>query len=353
MQAKKYRAHTIKESIAKVKNALGQDAMIISTRKVNGGCENDLFEITAVPSGNGISGKDLNPLSEVKSELISIKEMVYIMNHYGSTIERLVLNPFILNLYAKLIRNGVNDHYARVFLERAGALQEHRIDNKDNINIGEEIIREIMHAIKVKDPFYKKTKNQILAAFIGTTGVGKTTTVAKLAARLMLKGRRKVGLISIDSYRIGAMEQLKTYADILGVLYFPVFQRKDLLSAIKRMKDTDVVLIDTAGQSQYDRSKIEELKKIMTEDLGINSHLLLSVSTSESEMNKIAVNFSPLNFQSYIFTKVDEAERCGSVINQMMRLQMPISYITTGQNVPDDIEFADKRNILRLLLNKN
>ena len=123
--------------------------------------------------------------------------------------------------------------------------------------------------------------------------------------------------------------------------------------AIKRMEGRDVVLIDTAGQSQYDGSRIEELKRMTIGDLAISFHLLLSVSTTESEMNKTAINFSRLGFQSYIFTKIDEAEKCGSNINQIMKLNLPISYITTGQNVPDDIESADKERILNLLLNKN
>lgn len=118
------------------------------------------------------------------------------------------------------------------------------------------------------------------------------------------------------------------------------------------MEGKDVVLIDTAGNSQYDSARIEELKRIMTSDLAISSHLLLSVATTESEMNKTAINFGSLKFQSYIFTKVDEAERCGSIINQIMKFNLPISYITTGQNVPEDIEHADKGKIVKLLLNK-
>jgi len=115
----------------------------------------------------------------------------------------------------------------------------------------------------------------------------------------------------------------------------------------------DVVLVDTAGQSQYDRARIEELRKMITNDLAISSHLLLSVPTRESEMNKAAINFRPLKFQSYIFTKTDEAEKCGSIINQIMKLNLPISYFTTGQNVPEDIEKANKKNILELLLNRH
>jgi len=362
MLVKKYRAKTIREAINRIKSVLGSEAMIISTKKVKGRNENSLFEVAAVQAGDDISNQDSNPFGEVKSELMNIKEMIYLLNHSGGIIEKLMMNPVILNLYARLIRNGVNDHYVRIFLERAGVLNGHSADHMKNIK--KKIIKEIMRVIEVRDPFEARLpqpgisgqaidKNQIIAAFIGTTGVGKTTTIAKLSAQLMLKARKKVGLISIDNYRIGAMEQLKTYANILGIPCFPAFNRKDLLFALKRMEGRDVVLIDTAGQSQYDRSRIGELKKMMTDDLAIHPHLLLSVATTESEMNKTAINFNPLRFQSYIFTKIDEAERCGSVINQIMKLQLPISYITTGQNVPEDIERADKKNILRLLLNEN
>lgn len=352
MQVKKYRAKTIKEAIARVKSILGPEAMIISTQKLRGDSknQNQLFEVTAVPPGNGVSKKNAKPFREVKSELMSIKEMIYLLNHSGGIIEKLMMNPATLNLYAKLIRNGVNDHYARIFLERAGALNDQLHNHEDHIR--EKTIKEIMRTIKVKDPFKASNGNQVIAAFIGTTGVGKTTTIAKLAALLMLKARKKVGLISIDKYRIGAMEQLKTYATILGIPCFPAFNRKDLLFALKSMEGRDVVLVDTAGQSQYDRTRIEELKKIITGDLDISSHLLLSVPTTESEMNKTATNFGPIKFQSYIFTKTDEAERCGSIINQIMKLDLPISYITTGQSVPEDIEKARKEKILKLLLNK-
>ena len=374
MQVKKYRAKTIKGAIGRVRKVLGPEAMIISTKRLVERGESDGFEIAAVPAGDDTSNKDSSTFREVKSELMSIKEMIYLLNHSSSIIEKLMMNPTILNLYAKLIRNGVSDHYARVFLERAGTLQEQPADHTDNIR--NKTIKEIMHVIEVKDPFeaclpqparpparqgeaargmsgQARDKNQVIAAFIGTTGVGKTTTIAKLAAQFMLKARKKVGLISIDSYRIGAMEQLRTYAHILGIPCFPAFNRKDLLFALRKMEGRDVVLIDTAGQSQYDMSRIDELKKMMTADLAISSHLLLSVGTTESEMSRTAINFGPLQFQSYIFTKIDEAERCGSIINQIMNLHAPISYITTGQNVPEDIEGASKEKILNLLLSRN
>ena len=351
MQVRKYQAGTIKEAIAMVKNVLGPDAMILSTKKVRKTGESGLFEVTAVPAGDDMSATNGSALKEVKSELMSIKEMIYFLNHSGGALEKMILNPGLLNLYAKLVRSGVHDHYAKLFLERAGAFSETAPRNGDNIR--ERTIREITQVIKITDAFEARDRRQTIAAFVGTTGVGKTTTIAKLAAQLMLKARKKVGLISIDNYRIGAMEQLRIYANILGIPCFPAFNRKDLVFALQRMEKTNVVLIDTAGQSQYDLARIEELKRMITDDLTISTHLLLSVATTESEMSRTAINFSPLKFQSYIFTKMDEADRCGSVINQIMKMRAPISYITTGQNVPEDIEKAQKRKILHLLLSKN
>lgn len=351
MQVRKYRARTIKEAIAMVRNGMGPEAMILSTKKLGEEGQERLFEIAALPAADESSQTEANPFAEVKSELMTIREMIYLLNAASGTLERIILNPALIGLYAQLIRSGLNDQYARLFIEKAGALNS--VEYSSSKGIRDKTVKEIMQVIEVKDPFKVSDGRQIIAAFIGTTGVGKTTTIAKLAAQLMLTAGKKVGLVSIDNYRIGAMEQLKTYAHILGIPCFPAFTRRDLLSALRRMERNDVVLIDTAGQSHYDKARIEELRKIMTGDLAINTHLLLSVPTTESEMNQAALNFSPLKFESYVFTKIDEAERCGSVINQVMTLPTPISYITTGQNVPEDIEKAEKRRILQLLFNRN
>ena len=351
MQVKKYRGKTINDALARVKNVLGPEAMIISTKKLRERDGYNGFEVAAMQARDDISNTSSSPYMEVKSELMSIKEMIYLLNHSGGITEALMMNPGTMNLYAKLIRNGVDDHYARMFLERAGVIKGD--SSYDTNSIKKKTIKEIMKVVGIKNPFDSQNGRQIIAAFIGTTGVGKTTTIAKLAAQLMFTAKRKVGLISIDNYRIGAMEQLKTYASILGIPCFPAFNRKDLLFALKRMGGRDVVLIDTAGQSHYDKPRITELKNMIAGDPFISSHLLMSVSTTDSEMSKAATNFSPLEFQSYIFTKIDEAERCGSVINQIMKLPLPISYITTGQNVPEDIERANKKRILNLLFNKN
>jgi flagellar biosynthesis protein FlhF len=116
------------------------------------------------------------------------------------------------------------------------------------------------------------------------------------------------------------------------------------------MEGKDVVLIDTAGQSQYDRSRLDELRRLIPGDLNISTHLLLTIATAESEMNKAADNFKCLNYQSYIFTKKDETQKCGTIFNQIMKQSLPVSYITTGQNVPEDIEQAVREKLLKLIV---
>jgi flagellar biosynthesis protein FlhF len=344
MQIRKYQGRSIGEATAKVKEDLGPDAMILSTKKQTGMESEACVEIAALASGYDSTSEEY---SELKTDLMSIKDMIFQMNTSGGIMEKLLSNPQALNIYAKIIKSGVSDHCARTILERAGALAG---DGPEKMNISLRVAKEISKIIQIDNLPVQSNGKQKIWALVGTTGVGKTTTIAKLAARFMLKEQKKVGLISIDNYRIGAMEQLKTYANILGVPCYPAFNRKDLLFVLKKLGDKDVILIDTAGQSQYDSSRIAELQKMMMDNLEIESHLLLSVSTSEKEMHQTVVNFEPLNCKRYIFTKIDEAQSHGVIINQLMKLNLPISYVTNGQNVPEDIEQASKEKIAKLVL---
>ena len=350
MEVRKYRAETITEAMEKVKNSLGPEAMIISTKSLRQGAEHHGYEIAAANSSN-IGMKTSVLLNEAKSQLMSVREMIYLINQSSAVTEKIIMNPSGLDIYARLVRNGVNEWCAKVILERCGALTE--CPDVEFGGMGKKAIKEIMKMVEVKEPFETKDNARVIAAFVGTTGVGKTTTIAKLAAQIMLKGEKKVGLMSIDSYRIGAMEQLRIYANILGIACWPAFTKKEVLFGLKRMEGRDVVLIDTAGQSQYDMCRMEELRQMVADRSDISCHLLLNVATTDTEMHKTAINFGPLNIQSYIFTKIDEAETCGSILNQVMKLNLPISYLTTGQNVPDDIRRASKERIVSLVFNRN
>jgi flagellar biosynthesis protein FlhF len=358
MEVKRFRASTIQEATNLVKRDLGPDALILSTRKLHKKEESSaykaqaLFEISAVAGGTCRDSIRVNPsdaasMDSLKSELMSIKEMIFLLSSSRHLMEGFVANPGAIELYAKLIRGGIAEPYAQAFLKKGGAFEEDT--QSDSNDLYERVLKEILRVIDVTDPF-GRSEGQVVAAFVGPTGVGKTTTIAKLVADLSLRQKKTAGLISIDNYRIGAVEQLKTYAAILGIPCFSTFSCADLKFALRRLKEKDVILIDTAGQSHYNTARMEEMAEMISNDCSIESHLLLSASTSESEMDSAARNFGRLNCKSYIFTKTDETKARGAIINQLLKLRMPISFVTTGQRVPEDIFKATKTGILGLIL---
>lgn len=354
MEVKKFRAPTIQEATNMVRKMLGPDALILSTRKLDEkrAMGRSLFEICAVAGKrtpvDSSEGKLRGAISfdAVQTELNTIKEILFSMSGGGILINRIGENPRAIDLYVKLIRGGISEYNARVFLKTCGAFENGSHADLDDLY--KKVFNEIIKAIPVADPFEAREK-QVVAALVGPTGVGKTTTVAKLVADIHLRQKRSVGLISIDNYRIGAMEQLKTYAAILGVPCFPAFSCDDLEFALKRLAERDVVLIDTAGQSHYDIVRMDELAGLLRSNPAIECHLLLAASTNESEIETMAKNFSKLDCSSYIFTKIDETNTRGVIINQILKSEKPVSYVTTGQRVPEDIMKATKTGILNLI----
>ncbi len=358
-QPYKYCAATIEEATALIRNSLGSDAMIISTDRLRGQDGKEFFEICAVPGNASLetSGAASGPdpdresLGDIKNELMSIKQMMSLMPITHISMAQLVKYPMAMHLYAKMVAQGIEEVWIKDIFTRAGIFQEDVLLSPDDIK--KQVVTSLMHMIAVKDPFLPGDTKQIISAFVGTTGVGKTTTIAKIAANLMVQQRKKVGLISIDTYRIGAMEQLKSYADILGIPCFQAFTRSDLLLALGRMRSKEVVLIDTAGRSQYDMPRLDGLKTMIGDHAAIDTHLLLSVGMPSSEMKAAAESFMPLNFKTCIFTKLDESRMMGNIVNQIATYKIPISYVTAGQNVPEDIDRADRKKLVSMLLGKN
>ena len=189
-----------------------------------------------------------------------------------------------------------------------------------------------------------------IVALIGPTGVGKTTTLAKLAANLKLREKHRVGLITLDTYRIAAVDQLKRYADIIGSPLRVVNGVDDLREAMKAMADCDFLLIDTAGRSPNDTLKLNELKSLLEVAAPEEVHLVLS-ATSSAECLQLAISrFSDVRVDKVIFTKIDEAAHVGGVLNVLRKVNKSLSYITTGQDVPDDIEVGKGKRLAQLIL---
>jgi flagellar biosynthesis protein FlhF len=195
-----------------------------------------------------------------------------------------------------------------------------------------------------------KTSGPHVVALIGPTGVGKTTTIAKLAANLKLREKHRVGLITLDTYRIAAVDQLKRYADIIGSPLRVVNGVDDLREAMRAMSDVDFLLIDTAGRSPNDTLKLNELKSLLAAAEPDEVHLVLS-TTASPECLQLAINrFADVRVDKIIFTKLDEAAHVGVVLNTLRKVNKGLSYITTGQDVPDDIEVGKGKRLAQLIL---
>lgn len=188
--------------------------------------------------------------------------------------------------------------------------------------------------------------------FLGSTGVGKTTTIAKLASRLKLHDKANIALITADTYRIAAVDQLKTYANILGVPLKVVYTPEELKNAKEELDQYDVCLVDTAGRSQKNKEQLKDIENLL-EQIPINErqvYLVLNAGTKYNDLKEITSVYQKITDYSMIFTKLDETNCQGIMFNLKVMTKQPLSYVTWGQNVPDDIGTVDAQKVAKKLL---
>jgi flagellar biosynthesis protein FlhF len=192
-----------------------------------------------------------------------------------------------------------------------------------------------------------------VVAFVGPTGVGKTTSIAKLAAHLALQKKKKVVLVTLDGYRIGAIEQLRSYAGLMGIPFRFAEQVSELNRVIEENRQRDYILIDTAGRSPRDMDAMNSLAAFLKKSETIERHLVLSASTKPSDMRKIMDQFEVCCPDHLLFTKLDETSTPGPIFNELVRTQKCFSYYTDGQKVPDDLHAVSGEGIIDIVLNRN
>lgn len=188
--------------------------------------------------------------------------------------------------------------------------------------------------------------------FLGSTGVGKTTTIAKIASKLKLEENANIALVTADTYRIAAVEQLKTYANILSVPLHVIYTPKELGEAMEKLRQYDICLVDTAGRSHKSEEQISDIRSLL-EQVPISErqvYLVLNAATKYNDLKEIASVYSKLTDFSIIFTKLDETSSAGAMLNMRVRTKCPLSYVTWGQNVPDDIGEVDAQKVAKQLL---
>ncbi|MDB5319391.1 MAG: Flagellar biosynthesis protein FlhF [Phycisphaerales bacterium] len=258
----------------------------------------------------------------------------------------------LFDYYTNLIQNQVADELATDMVRQ---LQTYRPEQLKQTNfVRDRLTEQVERMIPSSGAIERKKEiGPHVVALIGPTGVGKTTTLAKIAANLQIREHRRVGLITIDTYRIAAIDQLRKYAELIGSPLKAVNTAEDLREAIRAMNDCEFILIDTAGRSPTDTLKLNELKGFLDAANPDEVHLVLSSAASQQCIERAIERFGQVRVDKIIFTKLDEAVHVGVVLNVIRKVNKSLSYVTTGQNVPEDIEVGKGSKLAQMLLGTN
>lgn len=295
--------------------------------------------------------------SALYEELASIKRLVGEVlqatrpsNGVGASVSDKGLSPGVQACMERLRAQGVSEPALR---ELEAAIKPHCAEGVSPESLRRICAKELASLVPISPPPARVGRSggrPYVMAMVGPTGVGKTTTVAKLAADFALRDGQRVGLIAADTYRIGAMDQLRTYADIIGVPMHAVHGPEDVPAVLKALADCDVVLIDTAGRAPRDAERISELAETLDAASPDETHLVLSAAAAEPVAQEAATRFANLRPTCVTFTKIDEALQFGLLLNVSRAGGIGLRYLTTGQDVPDNIERATGERVAACLL---
>lgn len=296
---------------------------------------------------------DQATVTHLRYEISELKGLIKNLVTQSDELREDDLHENLIAIYQQLCCNGVEDKFAkRLVTEVKKKIPRTKLDNFSFVKMY--IARMFMQVLNVDTAPLKKSSQwgPKILTFLGPTGVGKTTTLAKIAgSQKIANPNLKIGMITIDTFRIAAVQQLQEYARIIKVPVRVVNDHQQLNQVLSDFKDKDLVLIDTAGRSQRDELQMSELRELLKDYSEFNNLLVLSATTKDSDLVEITKRFSTVPLSGTIFTKLDESTNYGSIFNHAIRFKLPLEYLTTGQNVPDDIELASRERLIDLLLN--
>jgi len=364
----------MQEALKQIKREFGDDAIILSNKSIEHTEWPKAVEVTAA-----IDKKD-----EVTQEKISFKEIIEkstsqtVPNTISGTVVQQQLN--VMHKDLEYLRDRVDflinqikyDHLPHIPKNLQNILKQ-LTNNGVNISLANSIIEEIFtslkgeelleeelvvtkltsklkHYLQITGPIKFNQGQSTVVLIMGQTGSGKTTTIAKLAALYKYTYSRKVALISADSYRIAAMEQLKAFAEIAKIPFVSVYNNNELTDKINSLKKYELILIDTTGMNHRNMKQMVGLKETIRIAKADEIHLTISLTTKYGDMADCLKNFSMIPFNGIILTKIDETTSMGDILNLASDFEKPFSYITFGQEIPEDISLANRNELAQIVL---
>lgn len=358
MKIKKYRAPTMQEAMKHIRHELGQDAVILNSKVVYSGGFLGLFKKKNIEVIAGVDEELERPspketyryssnyeIQPIYKEMKQIKELIQDLRIDNESIYPKELKTYNEQLkkaeVALTIRREIMASLMETYYMNQKSMSNHQLQNA----LKNEISKKIFHI-----PFHGITFTKKYINVVGPTGVGKTTTLAKLAALVKLQHKKSIAFITTDTYRIAAIDQLKTYANILNVPVEVCYSGEDFIKAKEKLSSYDVVFIDTAGRNFLDEQYIRDLEEVINFNDEMETFLIFSLTSKYEDMKKIYAHFSRIPIHQFIFTKYDETSSHGAMLNMVLETNIGVGYITDGQNVPDDIHQMNKERFIDFLM---
>lgn len=362
MHIRTFRAANLQEALEQIRQQMGSEAAVLHTRQVRDGWMGWLgrtyVEVTAglrdddgiIPMNLNRQGIDSRPVPDLAPRLV-LKD-VRSLTDSGLPLQ---LQAYQMELLAAGVDADKVDRWLNTTVSFAASMGEAA---SGPMAAGtpwlEHLQRTVLRELRIGSPILTHPGERRVVALVGPTGVGKTTTVAKLAAGFRIEAKRRVGLLTIDTFRIAAVQQLKAYAEIMDLPMQVVEKPDEMQPALNRLGDVDLVLIDTAGRSPKSDARIDQLVELLRSAQPDETHLVLN-STSSAASTRLALQgFAPVRPTAAILTKLDEAPGTVGVLSTLANSEqfsgMPLSYITNGQQVPDDIAPAEAEMLMSRLL---
>lgn len=375
MKIKTYVADNIQEAFYKVKTDLGKDAVILKTKHIKKGGFLGLFakRMVEVVAANDIKPNldlptkpdfsKLPPISkpketesiaeikDIKTDIEQVKDLLnklYLDKTQQDNAPAVDMPSLLKKYYDRMCEMEILPEIINTLIDNTkNSISDTDLNNKTLLY--NTLKKEIISFIDEVEPISLSDKNNVVA-FVGPTGVGKTTTIAKLAAHFVLYKNKKVAMITADTFRVGAIEQLKHYGDLLEVPVHVVYRPEDVKEILTKLKDYDLLLVDTMGFSPNNRIQIKKVKNLLDILNPDDIYVVVSAATKNQDMVDILNNYKELQYKKIIVTKLDETKSYGIILNAINISGCKLSYLTTGQNVPDDIEVASGDKIADLIL---